>query len=396
MRKTILLLINGFGIERKDSAEVYSAELMPNLDSLTKTELFGSLISGAGDASMGYKLFSIPELEEKQEDELDKIISQKILGSVPVIKTIKENLNNENKLHLFYVLNNKRKLGQMRELVKELNPSKEKNVYIHLIMTGSSVNEYDDIERVINSLSYEMPGYAKIGIVVGKNKLSDPDFLKTLEREYGEQWSEFNKKFVVLRNNIISPEDVDAFIVNKYFAFSKDDIVLYANYQDIEFNPIEKVARSVGANIYSLYYTNDRISFFLKKCDTKVDSLNFKLSNHNINLLYLIDKERVDDANFYFNGMKKKKSSNIVFALNNPAHFVNRENALSILQNDSYNGIVIDYDIGIFNRLVDVKNKLKIIDSVIKIISDISRENGYTFINDTFLLLLMFIPKSLL
>ena len=380
VRKTILLLINGFGIERKDSAEVYSSSLMPNLDSLTKTELFGSLVTGAGDASVGYKLFSIPEFEEKQEDELDKIILQKTLGSVPIIKTIKNNLVLNNKLHLFYVINNKRKLGQIREIIKELNPLKDKNLFLHLIMTGTSVNDYDDIEKVINNISYEVPDYAKVGLIVGKNKLIDVDFVKTIEREYGEQWKEFNKKFDVLKRNIINPEDTECFMVNKGFAFNEGDIILYANYQDVEFKPIENFARNTKVNIYSLYYTNDNISYFLKRVDKGVDSLNNKLSKHNINLLYLTDKQRVDDANFYFGGMQKKKCSNIVFALNDPSHFATKANALSIIQNESFNGIIIDYDIGVFNRLPDVKSKLQSVDLTIKIISDICRENGYTFI----------------
>lgn len=40
MKKNILLLINGFGIEQKDSYNVYKKELMPNLDRLTKDGFF--------------------------------------------------------------------------------------------------------------------------------------------------------------------------------------------------------------------------------------------------------------------------------------------------------------------------------------------------------------------
>ena len=36
MKKNILLLINGFGIEQSDSVNVYNEKLMPNMDRLTK------------------------------------------------------------------------------------------------------------------------------------------------------------------------------------------------------------------------------------------------------------------------------------------------------------------------------------------------------------------------
>ena len=42
MKKNILLLINGFGIEQADSVNVYDEKLMPNMDRLTKEKLFAS------------------------------------------------------------------------------------------------------------------------------------------------------------------------------------------------------------------------------------------------------------------------------------------------------------------------------------------------------------------
>ena len=42
-RKTILFLINGFGVERKESYSIYDASLMPTLDSLSKKYLFSTI-----------------------------------------------------------------------------------------------------------------------------------------------------------------------------------------------------------------------------------------------------------------------------------------------------------------------------------------------------------------
>ena len=59
MKKNILLLINGFGIEQSDSINVYSETLMPNMDRLTKEKLFVSLASKDLDYKDGYRKFSI-------------------------------------------------------------------------------------------------------------------------------------------------------------------------------------------------------------------------------------------------------------------------------------------------------------------------------------------------
>ena len=43
MKKTVLFLMNGFGIEQLDSYSIYNAKLMPNLDSYTKNHLFAAI-----------------------------------------------------------------------------------------------------------------------------------------------------------------------------------------------------------------------------------------------------------------------------------------------------------------------------------------------------------------
>ena len=60
MKKNILLLINGFGIEQADSVNVYDEKLMPNMDRLTKEKLFASLASKDLDYKDG-KVYTLTE-----------------------------------------------------------------------------------------------------------------------------------------------------------------------------------------------------------------------------------------------------------------------------------------------------------------------------------------------
>ena len=43
MNKTVLFLINGLGIEKADSCNVYNEQLMPNMDQLINEHLFTSI-----------------------------------------------------------------------------------------------------------------------------------------------------------------------------------------------------------------------------------------------------------------------------------------------------------------------------------------------------------------
>ena len=59
MKKNILMLINGFGIERSNSYSVYSGELMPNLEALRTSRMFTSIPNGYLDYKGAYRNFSM-------------------------------------------------------------------------------------------------------------------------------------------------------------------------------------------------------------------------------------------------------------------------------------------------------------------------------------------------
>ena len=59
MKKNILMLINGFGVSQKNSFDVYSPELMPNMDQMTKENIFLTIENKFIDYKAGYRSFSI-------------------------------------------------------------------------------------------------------------------------------------------------------------------------------------------------------------------------------------------------------------------------------------------------------------------------------------------------
>ena len=68
--KTVLFLMNGFGIETKESYSVYSEELMPNFDKLTNRYMFSKLDSSVKTIYEGYRNMSL-EISELYNYHID-------------------------------------------------------------------------------------------------------------------------------------------------------------------------------------------------------------------------------------------------------------------------------------------------------------------------------------
>ncbi len=379
-RKTILLLINGFGIERKGSAEVYNAKLMPNFDEMIKKYLFGNLLTNAGDYNNAYKLFSIPENPKGKEDEIDALIFEKKLDQNPIIQQVRDNIGTENNLHIFYIIESGIKLNQVREMVQVINPKKDKRVFIHLILTSTSTSSYDNLKKAISKISFEVADFCKIGMIMGRNKINTDDVLRAFYRELGEHWNESEKKFDILKKDIINPEDAGVFIISGGFSLKENDSVLFMNYDVVNMEKFYNAFTKIPLKIYSLYPFKAGIPNLFNKEENKASSFAMNIEKFNINILILTAENRVNDINFYLNGMEKKKSPNITFALNDVNLFSSKESVISLVENNNYDGIIIDFTIAGYNKMDDICRDLKMIDGVIKNISEAASEKNYTFI----------------
>ena len=86
--KTVLFLINGLGIETKDSFSVYNASLMPNFDLLSKKYLFSGIKSNVRNIYDGYRNMSL-EINElynyhiyRREAQTNHIITNKTYHNI--------------------------------------------------------------------------------------------------------------------------------------------------------------------------------------------------------------------------------------------------------------------------------------------------------------------------
>ena len=379
MKKCILLLINGFGIERKDSVEIFSASLMPNLDSLSKKYVFGSLTSIVNDYNNGYRIFSIPQEKSSVMDAVDRAIEDKSINSNQGILSLENDMPSSNKIHIFYTMEDVKKLFQIRELLHIINSDKNKRIYLHIVLMSSSIDDYNEIDKTMSKLAFELGEYCKIGIVVGKNKISEENITKTILREYGEHWVEYAKKIETLKRDAVNPQDANVFYVNGGFQLTKGDKALFLNYKNVDFSTLTSVFTSNGIDLYSLYEMTNCVHLF-KKDEQNIECFISKLEKTNSKALLLTDKEKINDINFYLNGMQVGTSSKMVYAVRNINLLKNKESFKNLLGDNQYDGVIIDFNISSYNKIDEIKAKLKEIDEIIKPLEEVSIELGVTFI----------------
>lgn len=380
MRKTILLLINGFGVERNGSAEVYSPKLMPNLDYMIKNYLFGNLITTAGDYNSAYKAFSIPEKTKEQEDEIDYMIFEKKLDANAVLQQARDSVGAENNLHIFYSVDSIAKFNQVRELLKILNAQKDKKVFLHLVMTSTSTAAYDGIKKIISKISFELSEYCKVGMIMGRNKINSDDVLRAFYRELGEHWNESEKKFNILEKEVVAPENAGVFIITGGFSLKENDTVLFMNYDEVEMEKFYADFTKMPVKLFSLFPFKENIPFMFKKDEDRSVCFTSTLEKHEIKVLLFTTEARINDINYLLNGMEKKKSPNITYAVNDMGLFSTKDAVAALIDNQPYDGFILDYTIAGYNKMDSIKTDLSNIDGVIKNISDAAKEKGYTFI----------------
>ena len=94
-KKTVLFLINGFGVEKKESYSIYDASIMPTFEELTKTKLFSTIDSKVNNYYDAYRNISLDVNELFNYTILDKDILNKTIVNNPTLLKLKQ--DNETK-----------------------------------------------------------------------------------------------------------------------------------------------------------------------------------------------------------------------------------------------------------------------------------------------------------
>ena len=241
-KKTVLFLINGFGVEKKESYSIYDATLMPTFEELTKNYLFGTIESKVNNYYDAYRNISLDVNELYSYSLLDKDILDKKLTTNKTLVTLKQDFDaKKGNLHIFCLVDTSLKIVEhLKETLKYLNPDRNKKVFLHFVISSNSIEDYEMLVDVFSHINIELAEYAPIGFIMGLSAIDNTAkqvdlnfFFKMFISKVGEKWQSFKQKFDVLYGMKTLPRNTKPFIVNSNFELTKDDIFFFYNYDNI-------------------------------------------------------------------------------------------------------------------------------------------------------------------
>jgi len=373
MKKTVLFLMNGFGIEQIGSYNVYNDKLMPNLDKYTKEYLFSSIDTKSFDMISGYRKFSlgldIPltySLIDNYQDKFDKN---------PNINLFLNNIKENSKIQLYLFLENEKSFEHIKSFIKFIRKTKDNKMLLHLILTSKDDKNYKEVERILNKFIYDYKE-CSIASIVGLNTLTQTNlisYMNLLKNEVGEKWRELNRKFTSLTQDKILPIDVKEFYVNEGFKLESDDVFFFFNY---EYTNLTNLVSNLS-NCYSLFQING-IKYSMFAYPKSNVSMANSLKKINTKSVILTNKQNIGLINYYCCGLENVSNDSIVYGNIDNNLLLNQEYIKSVIDNPNYNLIIIDYHIDDAKDVKELTDKLISLDYILGYIHDYIKEKEYS------------------
>jgi len=403
VKKTVLFLINGLGIEHKGSCDMYSKEVMPVMDQCSISEFFTTVDSKAFNYATGYQILSTGNADALSFPFVDKVVDENTWNQNPVYQSLAATLQNPNsgKLHIFCFLDSVRISDHLKSFVTSLNTNK--TIFIHPIMTNPTMDGYKSIMKTLYKLNYEALPNMKLGVVFGKNlllgeeRLNDfNDLGRMLFRGNGERWKDTDQKMESLQTFKILPNDAKAFCVNDQFGLATNDIILFYNYDAVECSKFMELINNPPSFFNSQVTpgTLTYYSLFPLKNTTGVQniygdvaseySMSSALKQIGAKALVLIDKENLETTNYMVNGLSSTGDGTVEYALTDSGLLFNQEQMKSVLENEKYQLIVINHRIDQYNDEASMKQAMTQIDQNLGFIKELCQDKYSLVISSLF------------
>lgn len=395
--RTVLFLINGFGIEKHESYSLYDSKLMPNFDMLTKKYIFSPIDSNVRNIYDGFRNMSL----ETGELYNYSILSREMENGNFAKNKVYVNLENElrtrkSKLHVFCFIDNSMRIFEnLRTFIKIINKEHDKKIFFHLVLTSNNFEDFPSIIDIISKINIELGDDGKIGMVMGLSNIlnnvtmNDMNFLlRNMISELGEKWSSYKQRLEVSFGMKQSPLSTKPFVVNTGFSIEKDDLFLIWNYDNLDISNFISGISSInygGDNINKiLFYSMFPITYketipHILDFEIAKRSLAMNMKGLGFKTLVLTSKNYVSGINYYLNGLTAVNNPNISYmALDN--NFYNIDAIINIINTNKDDLVVLNYELGEYKTVDEMKEELRKVDSVIGAIYNNSNQNNYNII----------------
>ncbi len=396
-KKTVLFLINGFGVEKKESYSIYDESIMPTFDELSKKYLFStdteSKVSNYFDA---YRNISLDVNELYNYTTIDNDVINKTLPNNQVLQKMKTDLDTrKSNLHIFCLVDTSMKIVEhLKETLKYLNPNLDKKIFLHFVISSTNIEDYKGLVEVFSKINIELANYAPIGFIMGLSAIDNTAkgvdlnfFFKMFISKVGEKWQSFTQKFDVLYATRSLPRDTKPFIINSNFELSKDDMFFFYNYDNINLtnfmDSLSGIAFGEETNNFSYYslfpVTSNKEIPNMYNLETAKYCMVSNLESINATGLILCHNEQIPVINYFCNGLKNESTETLKFV--DLAPYENDPNSIvSIINQFNNDLIILNYEIDNVSTVEELKNKLTTIDKVLKAVYDNINGSKYTLI----------------
>ncbi len=393
MKKNILMLINGFGIERSNSYSVYSGELMPNLEALRTSRMFASIPNEYLDYKGAYRNFSMGIDDALTYNLIENNIYKVEYPENPLMKYIIQEMNKNEKikLHIFCYWDSPRTVEQISLYVKEIQSKIPNKIFIHVILCQESLDDYKYIERSFITLNYELGNNVKVGIVTGEKNIEDllpfKDVMKSFLTEYGEKWKDIDKKMEVQLQSKIPPNKTRTFAVSYGYGITEGDKIFFFNYSNVDVNKIKKELAEQKFRKFDAS-TIQYFSLFPVKSDVLVPYMyNYAVaSSYMLKSLQQINakcvvfdlKDKCPFINYYLTGLNNTIDPSLKYMPTDDGFIYDKDLIITNLEAQKDKDLIIlNYDISDVKNVTELKERLKKIDEIVGAVSNYTIQNKY-------------------
>ena len=384
MRKSVLFLLNGLGIERQGSYSISIDQCMPNLSRTKETSFFTTAVIDSVEYKTAYERFFLGETYKKEVKYINSsIVNDQVINN-PTFASLKSSLTDEkSKLHVFIEPTNELIVDSLNELVKKLDLNPNQKVFLHLLLTQQTVNEYKKLTDIINYINYHLDTRIMVGFIMGKEIINDNPTTEDLDMMrkiffYGscERWTETDKKFLDLMESKIRPCEAPGFSTTNGCNIENKDVLFFYNTRKSNYDKYITSIYTIAPRVFK----NDSVRldlYSLIRLDTKYKVMCFAenivyenclantLNQSGINCLIITKNENINYINFLINGLNHVKNPNVDFMVFDENYFSDPNNVINIIDNSKYHMIIFDYHMDVSKTVNELKEGLEKIDVVL-------------------------------
>lgn len=394
--RTVLFLINGFGIETKDSYSVYDEKIMPNFDKLCQKYMFSKLESNVFNTIDGFRNMSLETSDlynygiYKREAENGKIVANPILSEIN-----SEIIARKSKLHLLCFVDTSFKIIEnLKHFLTQVNKEKNKQVYIHIVLTSNNYQDFPKIFDVLSRMNVELDGMATIGMIMGlsnvlnSNAQTELNFLlRNMITEMGEKWTSYKQKLDFSYGTKTAPSLVKPFVVNSGFSLGNNDLFMIWNYDNVDISNFIDGVKLIDYGqeknnilFYSLFKINYKEAIkHLLNYEVASRSLASNMKGLSFKSMIMCERDEIQAINYYLNGLQMVNNPDISFICLED-RMLDPNTVVSVINSYPQELVVISYNIKDVATVEELKALLTKIDNVIGAIYTNTQKNSYSMI----------------